>query len=62
MPGKKKVTGRGPMIHIRLGIDTHKDLKVSAVQNGTTIQNVVEGLIEKYLQKEKRLKYGHDKT
>ena len=38
MPSDQKPVGRGPMIHIRLNPDIHKDLKMDAVEKGTTIQ------------------------
>jgi len=52
MSADQKSVGRGPMIHIRLDPDIHKDLKMKAVEKGTTIQRVVEKLISQYLKKE----------
>ena len=41
------------MIHIRLNEETHKLLKMRAVQNDTTIQKLVEKLILQSLAKSK---------
>lgn len=56
MPSDQKPVGRGPMIHIRLNPDIHKDLKMDAVEKNTTIQRVVESLISQYLKREDKRK------
>lgn len=40
-----KKTSRGPMVHIRLNNETHKNLKIYVAQTGKTIQQFVEELI-----------------
>jgi hypothetical protein len=35
------------MIHIRLDIDVHRQLKMRAVREDTTVQNLVESLIHR---------------
>lgn len=40
------------MIHIRLDDKTHKRLKIEAVRNDTTIQNLVEELILKKIDRD----------
>jgi predicted DNA binding CopG/RHH family protein len=40
-----KNNNKEKMIHIRLDDTTHKRLKIEAVQEGTTIQRMVEDLI-----------------
>jgi len=58
MPSDQKPVDRGPMIHIRLNPVIHKDLKMNAVEKGTTIQRVVENLISQYLRREDKQKKG----
>jgi len=52
---KKKLTeARERMIHIRLDEKTHRRLKIEAVKNDSSIQELVEGLIVRKLTKSKR--------
>lgn len=55
MVSKKANPTRGPMIHIRLTKETHKDLKTMVAQKETTIQGLVEDLIKLSIVKYKRL-------
>jgi predicted HicB family RNase H-like nuclease len=45
MKKKSNTPSRNRMIHIRLNEETHKRLKIKAVQNNATIQKLVEDLI-----------------
>ena len=51
MNKKNKFVAKGRMIHIRLDDKTHRKLKINAVQNDTTIQQLVEDLILQSLVK-----------
>jgi len=44
------------MIHIRLDDNTHRQLKINAVQNDTTIQQLVEDLILRSFVKARKRK------
>jgi predicted HicB family RNase H-like nuclease len=44
---------RGPMIHVRLDEDTHRELKVIVAKQGTTIQQLVSELIQKEVARAK---------
>lgn len=39
-------------IHIKLTDETHKNLKISAVLEGVSVQDLVSRLIEKYIAEE----------
>ena len=45
MKQKSNTQSKDRMIHIRLDENTHKRLKIKAVQGDTTIQQLVEDLI-----------------
>lgn len=51
---KKKIysPAKERMIHIRLDEKTHRELKLHAVSNDTTVQSVVEDLIRNKLRQE----------
>ena len=42
-----KDPSRGPMIHVRLDEKTHRRLKIVAAQRTSTIQQLVEDLIQR---------------
>ena len=45
MVTSSKTTYRGPMIHIRLDGDTHRQLRIIVTKKDTTIQQLVNDLI-----------------
>ena len=47
MTKSPKPAYRGPMIHIRLDEETHKQLRRHVAQKGITIQAIVEGLVRR---------------
>jgi hypothetical protein len=42
---------RGPMIHVRLDEQTHKLLRILVAQRDTTIQQLVNGLVRREVEK-----------
>ena len=51
MPRSKRHFDRGPMIHIRLDKDTHRQLKVIVAKSGLTMQHLVSELVRKEVAK-----------
>jgi predicted HicB family RNase H-like nuclease len=50
---KKSSDDKNRMIHIRMNEELHKKLRIRAAELDTTIQQWVEALIEKNLEKKK---------
>lgn len=46
MAGSSNSGYRGPMIHIRLDLQTHKKLRILVAHRGTTIQQLVQELVK----------------
>ena len=42
---------RGPMIHVRLDKQTHRQLRILVAQKGTTIQQLVNDLVRREVDK-----------
>ena len=42
---------RGPMIHVRLDEQTHRQLRILVAQQGTTIQQLVNDLVRREVDK-----------
>ena len=45
MPRSSRTSYRGPMVHIRLDEQTHKQLRVLVAHRDTTIQQLVNDLV-----------------
>ena len=54
MKNPKVNSGRGPMIHIRLEEDVHRELKMMAAEKRTTIQKLVSDLIQRTVLRGKK--------
>lgn len=52
---KGKDTREGRMIHVRLSKSVHKRLRIRVAEEDTTIQDWVKDLIERTLQRTKRV-------
>jgi len=60
MATSSKAAYRGPMIHIRLDGETHRQLRILVAQKDTTIQQLVNDLIQREVGrsgKQKRSKH-----
>jgi len=58
MKKKSNTQTKNRMIHIRLDEHVHRELKILAVKNDTTIQTLVENLIKNRLVPELRVPKG----
>ncbi len=54
MATSSKEAYRGPMIHIRLDGSTHRQLRILVAKQDTTIQQLVNHLIRREVEKENK--------
>lgn len=61
MTRSSKTAYRGPMIHIRLDEKTHKQLRILVAQKDTTIQQLVNDLVGREVERSgKQKKSKHE--
>jgi len=51
MATSTKTTYRGPMIHIRLDGETHRQLRILVAKKDTTIQQLVNDLVQREIRR-----------